>query len=83
MRTRRFSLDFDTPNTFAVSSAVAKVDSRTMVIFILSSYDTLIYPKKLEVRFIFIIPPSTNLWRLGAAALGLKAGQVARSRSVS
>src|SRR5258708_806163 len=51
MRTRRFSLVFDTPSSFAVSSAVAKTDSRTMVIFILSSYDTLPYPKKLGGRF--------------------------------
>jgi len=47
-RRSHFSLVFDTPNSFAVSSAVAKTEFRTMVIFILSSYDTLIYLKKLE-----------------------------------
>jgi hypothetical protein len=59
MRTKRFSLDFDTPNTFAVSSAVAKVESRTIVISILYSYDILLDPKKLGARFFFMIAPST------------------------
>src|SRR4029077_16891305 len=58
-----FSLVFDTPNSFAVSSAVANFESRTIVILILSFYDTLIHPRKLGGRFILMIPPSTKLWR--------------------
>ena len=60
-RSSRFSLVFDTPNSFAVSSAVAKVEFRTIAILILSFYDTLIYPKKPEASFIFMISPSTKL----------------------
>jgi hypothetical protein len=59
MRIRRFSLDFDTPSTFAVSSAVAKVESRTIAISILSSYDIFLYLKKLGAMFFFMIAPST------------------------
>jgi hypothetical protein len=44
-RSNRFSLDFDTPNAFAVSSAVANVESSTIVIFVLSSYDTRLHSK--------------------------------------
>jgi hypothetical protein len=43
-RSSHFSLVFDTPNAFAVSSAVANFESRTIVILILSFYDTLIHP---------------------------------------
>src|ERR1700688_970644 len=59
MRIRRFSLDFDTPSTFAVFSAVAKVESRTIAISILSSYDIFLYLKKLGAMFFFMIAPST------------------------
>ena len=58
-RSSHFNLVFDTPNSFAVSSAVANFESRTIVISILSSYDILLYPKKLGARFFFMIAPST------------------------
>jgi len=66
MRTRRCSLVFGTPSSLAVSSAVANVESSTIVIFVLSFCDTL--PRKLGGKFIFMIPLSP-----GAAAFGLKA----------
>jgi hypothetical protein len=62
-RSSHFSLVFDTPNAFAVSSAVANFEVNTMGISILSLYDTLPYPKKLGAKFIFRISPSTILWR--------------------
>ncbi len=52
-RSSHFSLVFDTPNSFAVSFAVANFESRTMAIFVLFFYDTLVYLKKLEGRFFF------------------------------
>jgi hypothetical protein len=54
-RSSHFNLVFDTPNSFAVSSAVAKVEFSVTVISILSSYYTLLYLKNLGS--FLMIPP--------------------------
>jgi hypothetical protein len=62
-RSSHFNLVFDTPNSFAVSSAVAKVESRTIVIGELSFQYTLKYPNKPGSCFIFRIPLPDNFDR--------------------
>jgi hypothetical protein len=62
-RSSHFNLVFDTPNSFAVSSAVANFESSTTVIGELSIQYTPKYPIKPGSWFIFRISPIANLYR--------------------
>ena len=63
-RFSHFSRAFETPNSFAVSSAVANFECNTIVILTLSFYDTLLRPQIPSPNFIFIISPCAGCRRL-------------------